>query len=169
MYLVQPRFNQLFIFQCSKLLADISVIQFYPSKFVLVTDILDTFGRVFFIQLISCRSNTTFCKPKPWLIAVRKFWMFLLQENLCMKEYSANLASLRQAVTYLPCFQVRRLLAIIGCKNWKVLITTDMSKYTIFFGGRGRRIKKVTQKETTTCKLDFTCTVTNLYLMESSI
>ena len=113
MYLVQPRFNQLFIFQCSKLLADISVIQFYPSKFVLVTDILDTFGRVFFIQLISCRSNTTFCKPKPWLIAVRKFWMFLLQENLCMKEYSANLASLHQAVTYLLCFQVRRLLAII--------------------------------------------------------
>ena len=38
-------------FQCSKLLADISVIQFYPSKFVLVTDILDTFGKVFFIHL----------------------------------------------------------------------------------------------------------------------
>ncbi|XP_070579924.1 VPS35 endosomal protein-sorting factor-like [Ptychodera flava] len=30
--------------QCSKLLADTSVIQFYPSKFVLITDILDTFG-----------------------------------------------------------------------------------------------------------------------------
>ena len=30
--------------QCSKLLADISVIQFYPSKFVLITDILDKFG-----------------------------------------------------------------------------------------------------------------------------
>ena len=42
-------------FQCSKLLADISVIQFYPSKFVLVTDILDTFGKVFFIHLtIQC-------------------------------------------------------------------------------------------------------------------
>lgn len=31
-------------FQCSKLLSDTSVIQFYPSKFVLITDILDTFG-----------------------------------------------------------------------------------------------------------------------------
>uniref|UniRef100_A0A672Z1T8 VPS35 endosomal protein-sorting factor-like n=1 Tax=Sphaeramia orbicularis TaxID=375764 RepID=A0A672Z1T8_9TELE len=32
------------VIQCSKLLSDTSVIQFYPSKFVLITDILDTFG-----------------------------------------------------------------------------------------------------------------------------
>ncbi|XP_070269831.1 VPS35 endosomal protein-sorting factor-like isoform X2 [Myotis yumanensis] len=31
------------VIQCSKLLSDTSVIQFYPSKFVLITDILDTF------------------------------------------------------------------------------------------------------------------------------
>ncbi|XP_064600257.1 VPS35 endosomal protein-sorting factor-like [Liolophura sinensis] len=37
--------------QCSKLLADTSVLQFYPSKFVLVTDILDTFGRLVFSRL----------------------------------------------------------------------------------------------------------------------
>lgn len=30
--------------QAGKLLVDISVIQFYPSKFVLITDILDNFG-----------------------------------------------------------------------------------------------------------------------------
>lgn len=30
--------------QCAKLLADTSVIQFYPSKFVLITDILHNFG-----------------------------------------------------------------------------------------------------------------------------
>ncbi|KAK6187960.1 hypothetical protein SNE40_005876 [Patella caerulea] len=37
--------------QCSKLLSDISVIPFYPSKFVLITDILDTFGRLVFDRL----------------------------------------------------------------------------------------------------------------------
>lgn len=35
-----------FALQCAKLLADVSVIQFYPSKFVLITDILDTFGEL---------------------------------------------------------------------------------------------------------------------------
>ncbi|XP_061404857.1 LOW QUALITY PROTEIN: VPS35 endosomal protein-sorting factor-like [Lethenteron reissneri] len=34
------------VIQCSKLLSDTSVISFYPSKFVLITDILDTFGRL---------------------------------------------------------------------------------------------------------------------------
>ncbi|XP_029646027.1 VPS35 endosomal protein sorting factor-like [Octopus sinensis] len=37
--------------QCSKLLSDTSVIQFYPSKFVLVTDILDTFGKLVYDRL----------------------------------------------------------------------------------------------------------------------
>ncbi|GAB6020434.1 hypothetical protein CHUAL_003128 [Chamberlinius hualienensis] len=39
------------VIQCSKLLADTSVIQFYPSKFVLVTDILDTFGSLVFNRI----------------------------------------------------------------------------------------------------------------------
>ncbi|XP_067673421.1 VPS35 endosomal protein-sorting factor-like [Haliotis asinina] len=37
--------------QCSKLLSDVSVIPFYPSKFVLITDILDTFGRLVYDRL----------------------------------------------------------------------------------------------------------------------
>lgn len=37
--------------QCSKLLSDVNVMQFYPSKFVLITDILDTFGNLVFDRL----------------------------------------------------------------------------------------------------------------------
>jgi len=32
------------IFQCAKLLGNVSVLTFYPSKFVLVTELLSTFG-----------------------------------------------------------------------------------------------------------------------------
>jgi hypothetical protein len=37
--------------QCSKLLSDTAVIKFYPSKFILITEILDTFGRLVFDRL----------------------------------------------------------------------------------------------------------------------
>ncbi|TRY58965.1 hypothetical protein DNTS_033933 [Danionella cerebrum] len=39
--------------KCSKLLSDTSVIQFYPSKFVLITDILDTFGGLVYERIWS--------------------------------------------------------------------------------------------------------------------
>ncbi|XP_013110516.2 VPS35 endosomal protein sorting factor-like [Stomoxys calcitrans] len=37
--------------QCSKILADTSVLSFYPSQFVLVTDILDIFGKLVYDRL----------------------------------------------------------------------------------------------------------------------
>lgn len=37
--------------QCAKLIGDISVLQFYPSQFVLITDILDNFGRLVFERI----------------------------------------------------------------------------------------------------------------------
>lgn len=44
--------------QCSKLLTDASsVMQFYPSKFVLVTDILDIFGKLVYDRLKSKSEN----------------------------------------------------------------------------------------------------------------
>ena len=43
--------------QCSKLLADVSVIQFYPSKFVLITDILDNFGSLVY-KRIYCKAGS---------------------------------------------------------------------------------------------------------------
>lgn len=39
--------------QCSKMLADTSVLQFYPSQFVLITDILDIFGKLVYERLRS--------------------------------------------------------------------------------------------------------------------
>ena len=44
-------------FQCSKLLADTKVIQFYPSKFVLITDILDNFGETLSLDVLSIFMN----------------------------------------------------------------------------------------------------------------
>ncbi|XP_058794245.1 VPS35 endosomal protein-sorting factor-like [Phymastichus coffea] len=46
--------------QCAKLLVDTSVISFYPSKFVLVTDILDIFGKLVYERL---KSKAEYIKP----------------------------------------------------------------------------------------------------------
>ncbi|XP_069503258.1 VPS35 endosomal protein-sorting factor-like isoform X2 [Ambystoma mexicanum] len=48
------------VIQCSKLLSDTAVIQFYPSKFVLITDILDTFGKLVYERISSmCADRST--------------------------------------------------------------------------------------------------------------
>ncbi|XP_030895770.1 VPS35 endosomal protein sorting factor-like [Leptonychotes weddellii] len=56
---VRTRLEELDDFEeCSKLLSDTSVIQFYPSKFVLITDILDTFGKLVYERIFSmCVDN----------------------------------------------------------------------------------------------------------------
>uniref|UniRef100_A0A336MF00 CSON000709 protein n=1 Tax=Culicoides sonorensis TaxID=179676 RepID=A0A336MF00_CULSO len=46
--------------QCAKLLSDTSAMQFYPSKFVLITDILDLFGSLVFDRL---KNKTQYIKP----------------------------------------------------------------------------------------------------------
>ncbi|XP_043273833.1 VPS35 endosomal protein-sorting factor-like [Venturia canescens] len=46
--------------QCAKLLVDTSVIVFYPSKFVLITDILDIFGKLVYERL---KMKADYCKP----------------------------------------------------------------------------------------------------------
>ena len=51
--------EQIFLYnvlQCSKLLLETQPLAFYPSKFVLITDILDKFGRLVF-QRIADRGN----------------------------------------------------------------------------------------------------------------
>lgn len=46
--------------QCAKLLADSDVLPFYPSKFVLITDILDCFGKLVYERL---KSKAVYYKP----------------------------------------------------------------------------------------------------------
>ncbi|CAH0550259.1 unnamed protein product [Brassicogethes aeneus] len=46
--------------QCAKLLADTDVLSFYPSKFVLITDILDIFGQLVYERL---RTKAEYYKP----------------------------------------------------------------------------------------------------------
>lgn len=149
MYLIQPRFNQLFInniiihFQCSKLLADISVIQFYPSKFVLVTDILDTFGKASFIQLISYRRSNMIVKMQILVGCCKtvlnvSFAGKLVYERIFRKSSIFTPGS--NIPTMLPgkksAYSYNRLQKLNGTNNYW---------YVIFFGGRWRRIKKVTK------------------------
>lgn len=49
------------------MLASIEVIQFYPSKFVLITEILDTFGKLVFDRIWE---KSTF-KPKGSSVAIQ--------------------------------------------------------------------------------------------------
>ncbi|XP_060527823.1 VPS35 endosomal protein-sorting factor-like isoform X2 [Cylas formicarius] len=46
--------------QCAKMLTDTDVLPFYPSKFVLITDILDTFGNLVYDRL---RTKAVYFKP----------------------------------------------------------------------------------------------------------
>ncbi|UJR27431.1 hypothetical protein I4U23_008720 [Adineta vaga] len=45
--------------QCSKLLADMNVMEFYPSKFCLITDVLDTFGKLVYTRLLEKSASSS--------------------------------------------------------------------------------------------------------------
>ena len=50
--------------QCAKVLSDTKVIKFYPSKFVIITEILDLFGRLVFERLRNrCKEMAPDGKP----------------------------------------------------------------------------------------------------------
>lgn len=85
--------------QCAKMLSDTDVLQFYPSKFVLITDILDIFGKLVFERL---RNKSNYIKPgckEPTALPV-DFSSDMVPE--CAKETCRNwfykIASIRELV-----------------------------------------------------------------------
>ncbi|ETE65169.1 hypothetical protein L345_09057 [Ophiophagus hannah] len=67
------------VIQCSKLLSDTTVIQFYPSKFVLITDILDTFGKLVYERIFSMCADH--CTPLPAFEEIQKCTELFLRKS----------------------------------------------------------------------------------------
>ncbi|KAG9477033.1 hypothetical protein GDO78_002428 [Eleutherodactylus coqui] len=61
------------VIQCSKLLSDITVIRFYPSKFVLITDILDTFGKLVYERILSMCVDGRTILPEAAILKCNRF------------------------------------------------------------------------------------------------
>lgn len=97
--------------QCAKMLADTTVLQFYPSQFVLITDILDIFGKLVYERL---RSKAD-CGDQGKRIVTDKFAHEMMRENA--KETCQNwffkIASIREL---LPRIYVE--MAIIKCYSF---------------------------------------------------
>jgi hypothetical protein len=100
--------------QCSKLLADVSVIQFYPSKFVLITDILDAFGRLVYQRI---RQKATYHPPgalKPVTLS-DSFTPDMVPDSAkeTCRNWFFKIASIRELI---PRFYVET--AILKCYNY---------------------------------------------------
>eukprot|EP00730_Choanoeca_flexa_P009278 TRINITY_DN12619_c0_g2_i1.p1 TRINITY_DN12619_c0_g2~~TRINITY_DN12619_c0_g2_i1.p1 ORF type:complete len:975 (+),score=240.51 TRINITY_DN12619_c0_g2_i1:138-3062(+) len=126
------------VIQCAKMLSDIAVAKFYPSQFVLITDILDTFGQLVYDRLIFKSeykvpgSSTTRKLPSDFtpdmvrqvVIQDAKLYIWQPGTSSCVSKASiivsrALLRLLFQFVCWHPrcTFQVPRVTREI-CKNW---------------------------------------------------
>ena len=87
--------------QCSKFLCDTKVIKFYPSKFVLITEILDTFGRLVFERLRGrskiYTSVNSVPRPLPGsflfssLLLIIFYDILLFCRNICLFIFKVNI------------------------------------------------------------------------------
>lgn len=74
--------------QCAKLLSDTDVLRFYPSKFVLITDILDIFGQLVYDRL---RTKADYIKYKRSNLHMYTFFNYIFVDlevklqQLCLK------------------------------------------------------------------------------------
>uniref|UniRef100_A0AAQ5ZKD7 VPS35 endosomal protein-sorting factor-like n=1 Tax=Amphiprion ocellaris TaxID=80972 RepID=A0AAQ5ZKD7_AMPOC len=107
------------VIQCSKLLSDTSVIQFYPSKFVLITDILDTFGRLVYDRIWTMCSD-----PRP--LPVYSILTFLSETCL---NWFFKIASIREL---LP-----RLYPSSSSRNVELGIQETLPRLTAMIRGIG--------------------------------
>ncbi|XP_069838075.1 VPS35 endosomal protein-sorting factor-like isoform X2 [Dendropsophus ebraccatus] len=116
------------VIQCSKLLSDTTVIKFYPSKFVLITDILDTFGKLVYERILSMCADKT---PLPANFTPEHV-------NDTAKETCLNwffkIASIRELV---PRFYVEA--AILKCNKFlsKTGISESLPRLTSMIKGIG--------------------------------
>ncbi|XP_053987502.1 VPS35 endosomal protein-sorting factor-like isoform X2 [Hylaeus volcanicus] len=108
--------------QCAKLLVDTSVMAFYPSKFVLITDILDIFGKLVYERL---KAKAEYYKPgsKVPTSLPDNFTPDMVPENAkeTCRNWFYKIASIRELV---PRLYVE--MAII--KSYSFLTTSEFNK-----------------------------------------
>ncbi|XP_047233035.1 VPS35 endosomal protein-sorting factor-like isoform X2 [Girardinichthys multiradiatus] len=116
------------VIQCSKLLSDTSVIQFYPSKFVLITDILDTFGRLVYERIWTMCSD-----PKPLPDSFTAEDVNDTAKETCLNWFF-KIASIREL---LPRLYVET--AILKCNNFlsKLGVQETLPRLTAMIRGIG--------------------------------
>uniref|UniRef100_A0A8C5A449 VPS35 endosomal protein-sorting factor-like n=1 Tax=Gadus morhua TaxID=8049 RepID=A0A8C5A449_GADMO len=122
------------VIQCSKLLSDTSVIQFYPSKFVLITDILDTFGRLVYDRISSmCSADSQTLPGKVCLYSFTAADVNDTAKETCLNWFF-KIASIRELI---PRLYVEA--AILKCNRFlnKTGIQETLPRLTAMIRGIG--------------------------------
>ncbi|XP_077304990.1 VPS35 endosomal protein-sorting factor-like isoform X4 [Lithobates pipiens] len=117
------------VIQCSKLLSDTTVIRFYPSKFVLITDILDTFGKLVYERIMSMCTDNQSALPANFTTD----YVNDTAKETCLNWFF-KIASIRELI---PRFYVE--VAILECNKFlsKTGISESLPRLTSMIKGIG--------------------------------